>query len=348
LRFGVAPAARAIFGFMGRQVLRCTDRLARLTLGRRFERVVKALAFRPRTNAKTTSKLGQVKTRTGGFEIGFRRGGSEWQKNPDSLLDWAKVNDLNIVDIGTEAPDQQAAFASAGVKIGTVDLPNGRLIFSDDLGKRDAAMDETTAFVETCAAFGVDKFFTVLVPEHKEKPRRENFATIVAALQMLVPTLEKHNACIVIEGWPGPGALACTPEGYRAVFREIPSNSMAVNYDPSHLIRMGIDPIRFLEEFADRVRHVHGKDTELLAEGLYEYGHEQDPTFGKQRHYGGMSWRYTIPGHGVFRWTKGFEILAARGYTGAVCIELEDEYFNTDEAGEKQGILAGATFLTSC
>ncbi len=289
-----------------------------------------------------------MKTRTGGFEIGFRRGWSEWQKNIEGLLEWSKANDLAIIDIGTDAPEIAPAFASAGIAIGTVDLPNGRSIFSDDLGKRDAAVEETAAFVEKCASFGIDKFFTVLIPEHKEKPRSENFATIVAALQMLVPALEKHHACIVIEGWPGPGALACTPEGYRGVFREVPSKSMAVNYDPSHLIRMGIDPIRFLEEFADRVKHVHGKDTELLSEGLYEYGHEQPPTFGKARGFGSMSWRYTIPGHGVFRWTKGFEILKASGYTGAVCIELEDEFFNTDEAGEKQGILAGSNFLSAC
>ena len=41
---------------------------------------------------------------------------------------------------------------------------------------------------------------------------------------------------------------------------------MSANFDPSHLIRMGIDPLRFLEEFIDSVYHVHGKDTEILAE----------------------------------------------------------------------------------
>ena len=48
------------------------------------------------------------------------------------------------------------------------------------------------------------------------------------------------------------------------------------------------------------------------------------------------------------RWVKAFQILEARGYKGAVSIELEDENFNTDEAGEKQGILAGCNFLSSC
>jgi sugar phosphate isomerase/epimerase len=264
------------------------------------------------------------------------------------LLDWTKANGLGIVDVGSDAPAVAADFEAAGIKIGTADLLNAGKIFGDDLGRRDDAIDEAASYVETCARFGINKYFTVLIPSNREKPRRENFATIVAALQKLAPILDKHHSHLVIEGWPGPGALACTPEGYRAVFREVPSPSMAVNYDPSHLIRMGIDPIRFVEEFAVKVKHVHGKDTELISEGLYEFGHEQPPTFGVERKYGSMSWRYTIPGHGEFRWVRGFEILEASGYRGAVCIELEDENFNTDEAGEKQGILAGALFLSSC
>jgi len=61
-----------------------------------------------------------------------------------------------------------------------------------------------------------------------------------------------------------------------------------------------------------------------------------------------LAWRYTIPGHGQMRWLKAFQILKAAGYQGAVSIELEDENFNTGEAGEKQGILSGSHFLASC
>ena len=149
-------------------------------------------------------------------------------------------------------------------------------------------------------------------------------------------------------GWPGPGALCCTPEGYRAFFAECPSPALGVNYDPSHLIRMGIDPLRFLHEFADRVFHVHGKDTEISSENLYEYGSEQPPTFGKSVPFGGNHWRYTIPGHGLTSWVEIFRILVAHGYDGCVCIELEDANFNGSEEGEKEGLLQGARFLTSC
>jgi sugar phosphate isomerase/epimerase len=123
---------------------------------------------------------------------------------------------------------------------------------------------------------------------------------------------------------------------------------MGINYDPSHLIRQGIDPIRFLKEFGERVHHIHGKDTELLSENLYEYGHEQPPTFGKKFRYGGMAWRYTIPGHGVMRWRKAFAMLEKLGYAGCVSIELEDAHFNGAEDTERLGILQGIRFLSGC
>ncbi len=288
-----------------------------------------------------------LKTRTGGFPIGFRRGWSDWQKDMGGLVAWAAENGLGVVDLGSNAPEIGAAATGAGLKIGSVDLKEWKGLISDDAGERQATVDANAPLIEACAALGVRNYFAVMLPKDATKTREENFGYMVEGLTLLAPVLEKHGGRLVVEGWPGPGALACTPEGYRAMIERVPSKAIGINYDPSHLVRMGIDPIRFVEEFASRVYHVHGKDTELLSEGLYEYGTEQTPTFGKGRGFGAMHWRYTIPGQGVVRWTKAFQILRDAGYDGAVCIELEDEFFNTDESGEKMGLLAGAAFLAA-
>jgi sugar phosphate isomerase/epimerase len=171
---------------------------------------------------------------------------------------------------------------------------------------------------------------------------------MVESFNALVPVLEGTGSDLVIEGWPGPGALCCTPEGYRAFFEACPSPALGINYDLSHLLRQGIDPIRFLWEFGDRVFHVHGKDTELLSENCYEYGHELPAIFTPNFRFGGWAWRYTIPGQGVMRWGAAFRILEEKGYTGSVSIELEDANFNGDETTEKVGILQGARFLAGC
>ena len=111
---------------------------------------------------------------------------------------------------------------------------------------------------------------------------------------------------------------------------------------------MGIDPLRFLREFVSRVFHVHAKDTEILSENLYEFGHEQSATFAQPIPFGRHHWRYTIPGHGMMRWTEAFRILEANGYAGCVSIELEDANFNGSEEDEKLGLLLGASYLQGC
>ncbi len=289
-----------------------------------------------------------LKTRTGGFSIGMRRGWSNWQKDLDGMIKWAKDSGLEVVDPGRDGDKVGKVLVEAGLRIGSVDLLVWEAMISADKGKRADAVAKNAEYIKACAAYGVVNHFLVMLPENKELPRSENFGYLVDSFNQLTPALEQNKARIIVEGWPGPGALCCTPEGYRAFLKECPSKSMGVNYDPSHLIRMGIDPIRFLKEFVGRVYHVHGKDTELFADNLYEYGREQPPTFAKEMGFGSMAWRYTIPGHGVASWTQIFSILKDAGYEGCVSIELEDMNFNGTEAGEKQGILQGAKFLEGC
>ncbi len=285
-------------------------------------------------------------TRTGSLPIGFRRGWSDWQKDLPSLLTWARSNDLGVIDLGSDADEAGKAVADSGLRVGSADLKGWQGLISSDPEKVKASLDANAGYLERCAALGIDKYFAVMLPEDPTKPRKENYELMVSGLQQLAKLLEANHGFLVIEGWPGPGALCCTPESYRATLAET-SDAIGINYDPSHLIRMGIDPVRFLEEFVDRVYHVHGKDTEIMAEEVYEYGTEEPATFIDGHGFGSTFWRYTIPGHGEMRWTKAFQILEENGYTGAVSIELEDENFNGSESGEKQGILAGAAFLAS-
>ena len=289
-----------------------------------------------------------LKTRTGGFPIGFRRGWSDWQKDLPGALEWAASQGMSVIDLGRDGDESAKVAREAGFSIGSVDLAEWQGLLSPDGGKRRAAVQRNAEYVEACAVHGAHNHFLVMLPEDPARPRSENFGYMVESLNELSTFLEKHSSRLVIEGWPGPGALCCTPEGYRACFEQCPSASIGVNYDPSHLVRMGIDAIRFVEEFKDRVYHVHGKDTELVQEALYEFGTEQPATFANAHGFGSHHWRYTIPGHGCIRWARAFQVLADNGYRGAVSIELEDESFNGSEAGEKQGLVLGAAFLSGC
>lgn len=285
-----------------------------------------------------------MKTRTGNFPIGFRRGGTDWQKDLDSLISWTQANELEVIDLGNDAIAAAPAVRAAGLRVGSIDLFNRKMI-SADKAKRAEGVAEGTEFIKATAGSEPTNYFLVMLPENPALPRAENFGYMVESFGELAGVLEANNGRLVIEGWPGPGALCCTPESLRAFFKAVPSKAMGINYDPSHLLRMGIDPLRFLHEFGDRAYHVHGKDTEILAEGQYEYGTEQPATFAKPISFGAHAWRYTIPGHGQVRWVEVFRLLVEKGYQGCVSIELEDANFNGPAESEKVGILQGARFL---
>ena len=288
-------------------------------------------------------------TRTGGFAVGFRMGWSDWQKNPATVAAWAKANGFSAVDVGRNGEVAGKAVKAAGLRVGSVDLAEWNAMLSPDAGKRKAAVKKNAAYVKAvAAAIGSANHFTVMLPEDPARERKDNFKFMVESFRALAPVMEAAKASLVIEGWPGPGALVCTPEGYRAFFKAVPSKAMKVNFDPSHLIRMGIDPMRFLREFAGRVGHVHGKDTELFPEAIYDLGTEQPPTFARGHGFGSATWRYTLPGHGIFNWVQGFTILAAAGYKGCVCVELEDENFNGKTETEQRGLLLSRAYLEGC
>jgi sugar phosphate isomerase/epimerase len=201
--------------------------------------------------------------------------------------------------------------------------------------------------VKELAAAGAKVFFTVVGGDPSKK-RSENYKIAVDSFAPIAEAAAAAGASIAVEGYPGGSphlALLCTtPETCRAFLKDLP-RGLTINYDPSHLIRLGVDHVRFLKEFAGHVAHVHGKDTELFPEAVYELGLYQPSAFSAGHGFGEFAWRYTIPGHGVARWTEIFKTLAANDYRGLVSIELEDENFNGTEAGDKAGLVHSLEYL---
>ncbi len=289
-----------------------------------------------------------MQTRTGGFRIGFRRGWSNWQKDLPALAVWAKDVGFEVIDLGHAAATDIGQVRTAGLEVVSVDMIDWSGLLSPDAGKRRDAIARNSAYLKDMAALGVRVFFMVAIPEDPSRPGKDNFDLAVASFGELAPLAESLGAVIALEGWPGGPSFAnlcCNPETCRAIFREVPSRGLGINYDPSHLIRMGIDHARFATEFADRIAHVHGKDTEIISENLYEIGLYQQSIFRKPYFCGGFAWRYTIPGHGVTRWSHVLATLEKAGFTGVVSVELEDADYNSTEQGERTGLTAALRYL---
>lgn len=289
-----------------------------------------------------------MKTRTGNYAIGWRRRNYAWEQDLDGMIAWAKANDLEVIDLGREDVTTIQMVLDAGLLVGSVDLPIwGEGMISADKSKRANAVARNREYVETVAGVGVRNFFAVLRPDDTTLPPQENFGYMVESFGQLAEVMDKHDAHLVIEGHPPRGTMVSTPESFAAIIEQIPSPAIGITYDPSHLIRQGIDPLRFLREFVDRVYHVHGKDARIISENLYRYGWEVPAIFADKLPYGEFAWRYTIPSHGLTDWVEVCHILHNSGYSGCISVELEDMNFDDNESS-KLGILQAAQFLTGC
>jgi sugar phosphate isomerase/epimerase len=95
--------------------------------------------------------------------------------------------------------------------------------------------------------------------------------------------------------------------------------AFGINLDPSHFAHQFLDPAAFALEFADRIYHVHVKDSRKTLDGRSSIlgGHLD---FGAR----GRGWDFVSPGRGDVDFDAFFRALNAIGYDGPLSIEWED------------------------
>ena len=82
--------------------------------------------------------------------------------------------------------------------------------------------------------------------------------------------------------------------------------AFGINFDPSHLVPQLLDPAAFVEDFADRIYHVHVKDSRMALDGRRSIlGSHLD--FGDPR----RGWDFVSPGHGDVDFEAAVEIASA-------------------------------------
>ena len=91
------------------------------------------------------------------------------------------------------------------------------------------------------------------------------------------------------------------------------------NFDPSHLIWQGVDPVEFIRYFPDRIYHVHIKDAIRTLNGRTGINCSH-LNFGDPR----RGWDFRSPGRGEVNFEEIVRALNDINYTGPLSIEWED------------------------
>jgi sugar phosphate isomerase/epimerase len=193
-------------------------------------------------------------------------------------------------------------------------------------GEAEVALAHLRTVIDAAAALGVNLVNT-FIGRDPALTVDANWARFLQVWRPLIARAEAKSVKIGIENcpmlftadeWPGGKNLATNPTIWRRMFREIPSPSFGLNFDPSHLIWQQMDYVAPLAEFKDRIFHVHAKDARIDRAALDQHGVLSYPNL----------WHTPkIPGLGDVRWGHFIGELGNLGYNGHIAIEVEDHAF---------------------
>ncbi|AVT36000.1 sugar phosphate isomerase/epimerase [Plantactinospora sp. BB1] len=170
----------------------------------------------------------------------------------------------------------------------------------------------------------------------------ENLRLGEEVLPPLVAYAADRGVRLVVENCPMEG---WHPDGYPANLAYSPELwdwlgglGLFLNYDPSHLVWLGIDPVAALTGHLDLVRHVQAKDVQVDPAARNRFG-VFGQLVGKPSPWSSGWWRYRVPGLGEVDWRRLVDVLYEGGYSGFVSVEHEDPVWSGSPERVRQGLV---------
>ena len=235
---------------------------------------------------------------------------------------YAGVTHLDASDFGPDQAERvRQIVRDTGVEIsGLGYYPNP---LAADREESERVVEHLKKVIRAASLLGLTTVNT-FIGRDPRKSVEENWPRLMEVWPPIVKLAEESGVRIGIENcpmlfsadeWPGGKNLAVSPAIWRRIFSAIPSESLGLNYDPSHLVWQQIDYLKPLREFGGRIFHVHAKDTLVERGKLDDVGILALPS---------QYQRPKLPGLGEIDWNQFLRTLREVGYEGPVCVEVED------------------------
>jgi sugar phosphate isomerase/epimerase len=231
-----------------------------------------------------------------------------------------------------------ALFADRGLTLSSLAYYDNNL--HPDPAEREAINAHVVRCIDAAADLGCPTVGT-FVGRHPGRSVRENLADAEAVFAPLVDRAGERGIKIIVEncvmeGWHPdgyPGNLAYSPELWEWMF----GIGLYLNYDPSHLVWMGIDPVAAVRPYLDRIPHAQAKDIELFPDRRNRFGwpgkavERDDP-------WDVGWWRYRVPGLGQVDWVRLVDAMYEGGFDGILSVEHEDPVWGGTEELVEAGL----------
>ncbi len=215
---------------------------------------------------------------------------------------------------------------------------------SADLEESARVVEHLKKVIKASALLGINAVNS-FVGRDPKKSIDDNWPRFLEVWPPLIRFAEEQGVKIGIENcpmlftadeWPAGKNLAISPAVWRRMFEAIPSPNFGLNYDPSHLVWQQMNCINPLREFASRIFHVHAKDVRVDREKLDDVGILETPL---QYHCP------KLPGLGEIDWGRFFSVLGDAGFTGPVCIEVEDRAYEGSQERRLAALRQSGAYL---
>jgi sugar phosphate isomerase/epimerase len=259
---------------------------------------------------------------------------------------WPRLGDrpftathLDVESLTPELADRtRAATAQHGLTLSSIAYYDNNL--HPDPTERAAVNAHLRRCLDAAATLGIPTVGT-FVGRDWTKPVKQNLAEAEEVFKPLVDHAGELGVRIVIEncvmeGWHPdgyPGNLAYSPELWEWMF----DLGLYLNYDPSHLLWMGIDPVAALRPYVHKVAHAQAKDIELFPERRNHYGWP-GKVMARDTPWDVGWWRYRVPGLGQVDWVRVVDTLYEGGFDGVLSVEHEDPVWGGTEDKVKTGL----------
>lgn len=226
---------------------------------------------------------------------------------------------------GADRDSTKALSERTGLEISSLAYYENNLI--GDLGRRQEIRTHLKSVIDAAQSLDVPYVGTFLGRD-VTKSVVENMAEAERVFPELVDYAGERGVKLMIEncvmeGWHPdgyPGNIAYSPELWEWMTTTL---GLYINWDPSHLTWIGIDPLETIRPFAQYIVHAQAKDVELFENVRNQYGFYGLVQKGDRPWDMGW-WRYRVPGHGAVDWARIIERLDEVGFTGTLSVEHED------------------------